>query len=489
MKRVFRIILLLVVLLLVVILVRAFMFKSMQPETWDTPDQVAGIEAAERLAGAIRIPTISYEVDSPVDTASFIAFRQYLSESYPSLHSLITPVIFNEFSLLYKWEGSNTNLKPVVLLAHFDVVPEGDASLWKQPPFSGENDGEFIWGRGTLDDKGSLIQIMEAVEKLIADGFVPARTYYLAFGHDEELSGRLGAATIASYLKSQGVEAEFVADEGMAVTIGMVPMMSQPVALIGTSEKGYLSVRLSATMDGGHSSTPEPENAATVIADAVSKLNSKQLKPRIAGPVDDFISYVGPEMPFYARAIFANKWIFKSLLINIYTSSSSGNALVRTTTAPTILTAGVKDNVIPSTASAVINFRILAGETSEDVIAHITKVVDDPRVEVVTLPGLREPAAVSSVDVYGFRVILKTIRQVYPDAVVAPTMMLASSDSRHYSEVSNNIYRFAPIIVTSDDMARIHGVDERVKIADFLKGVTYYYYLIRNSNDEEMKQE
>lgn len=487
MKKVLRIVLWAIGVLLLVIIIRTFTFSSRQISTWESVVPPVGVEAAERLAGAVRIPTISYQADMPIDSGAFNAFHEYLSETYPAVHELITPLKFNEYSLLYEWKGSNPQLRPVVLMAHMDVVPAGETDLWTREPFSGEIDEEFIWGRGTLDDKGALIQIMEAVEKLIAEGFVPARTFYLAFGHDEELSGKLGAGTIAAWLKDQGVEAEFVADEGMAITVGMVPMMKSPVALIGTSEKGYISVRLSATMDGGHSSTPEKESAVTLIADAVSGLNSRQFKPRISGPVDDFISYVGPEMPFYARVIFANKWIFKPLLLSIYTGSSSGNALVRTTTAPTMLSAGIKDNVIPNSASAVINFRILAGETSEDILAHIRKVVTDDRVVIEILPGLSEPAPVSPTEVYGFNSILKTIRQIYPEAIVAPTIMLASSDSKHFTGVSPNIYRFAPIIVTSDDMARIHGVDERVRTEDFLKGITYYYYLIRNSNDEEME--
>jgi len=487
MKRYFRIALWLIAVLLIVIIVKTFMFRSKQPAVSLPATPPVGIEAAERLAGAIRIPTVSYEIDAPVDTGAFRAFREYLEVTYPSVHRLITPLVFNEFSLLYRWEGSNPALKPVVLMAHFDVVPAGDEELWSREPFGGQIDSEFIWGRGTLDDKGALIQIMEAVEKLISEKFEPARTFYLSFGHDEEISGLLGAKAIAAYLAEQGVEAEFVADEGMAVTVGMVPMMSKPVALIGTSEKGYLSVKLSATLDGGHSSTPEPESALTIIAEAVSAINSRQLKARISGPVDDFIKYVGPEMPFYARAIFANKWIFKPLLINIYTGSSSGNALVRTTTAPTIISAGMKDNVIPNRAEATVNFRVLAGETSEDILDHVRKVVNDERVEIEVLPGLSEPAPVSSSESYGFNSIMKTLRQVYPEAVVAPTMMLASSDSKHFTEVSPDIYRFAPIIVTSEDMARIHGIDERVKIEDFLRGITYYYYLIRNSNDEELQ--
>ncbi|MFO7574938.1 MAG: M20 family peptidase [Bacteroidales bacterium] len=487
MKKVIRIILWALVVLLLVIIIRTFTFSSRQISTWESVVPPVGIEAAERLAAAVRIPTISYEADMPIDSGAFDAFHEYLFETYTAVHELITPLKFNKYSLLYEWKGSNPQLKPVVLMAHMDVVPAGETDLWTRQPFSGEIDDEFIWGRGTLDDKGALIQIMEAVDKLITEGFVPSRTFFLAFGHDEEISGNLGAASIASYLSEQGIEAEFVADEGMAITVGMVPMMKSPVALIGTSEKGYMSVRLSVTMDGGHSSTPEKESAVTLIADAVSRLNEKQLKARISGPVNDFISYVGPEMPFYARVIFANKWLFKPLLLSIYTGSSSGNALVRSTTAPTILSAGIKDNIIPNTASAVINFRILSGETSDDILAHIREVAPDERIAIEILPGLSEPAPVSPTEVYGFRSILKTIRQVYPEAVVSPTIMLASSDSKHFTGVSPNIYRFAPIVVTSDDMVSIHGVDERVRTEDFLRGITWYYYLIRNSNDEEME--
>lgn len=487
MRKIIRVIFWAIAVLLIVIVIKAVTFKSKQISVWQTASPPVGIEAAERLAGAIRIPTVSYEVDMPVDTTAFRELHNYLAKTFPLIHTLMKPLVFNEFSLLYKWPGSNPALKPVVLMAHMDVVPPGDENLWTKPPFSGEIDARYIWGRGTLDDKGALMQIMEAVEKLISEGFVPARTFYLSFGHDEELSGMLGANTIASYLAQQGVIAEYVADEGMALTMGMVPMMSKPVALIGTSEKGYLSVRLSVMMDGGHSSTPGTESALTVIADAVSKLNKKQMKPSVAGPVDDFIRYIGPEMPFYARLIFANKWLFRPLLIKIYTGSSSGNALVRTTTAATVISAGVKDNVIPVTASAVVNFRILAGESSDDVLAHIKKVVNDERVSIEILPGLSEPAAVSPVTTYGFSTMLKTIRQVYPEAVVSPTLMLASSDSKHFEKVSSNIYRFAPMIVTSDDMARIHGIDERVPVENYLRGITYYYYLIRNSNDEQME--
>lgn len=389
---------------------------------------------------------------------------------------------FSCFSLLYTWEGKSTTLKPVILTAHMDVVPAVGIDSWTKPPFSGENDGIFIWGRGTLDDKAEMISILEAVERLLAENYQPERTVYLAFGHDEEINGLRGATVIASALKERGVEAEFVIDEGSFVIVGLVPMISNPVAIIGTSEKGYLSVSIAVEMEGGHSAYPEKETAITVLTKALNSVINNQMDARISEPVNDFIRYIGPEMPFYAKAIFANKWLFNGIILNIYQGSKTSNALVRTTTAPTILKAGIKDNVIPTKAEAVVNFRILPGETSEDLMGHLKTVILDERVKVSMLEGFNEPSFVSPVDVYGFKAILKTIRQVYPDALVAPTLMIAASDSRKYIEVSKNIYNFAPIVVTSEDLARTHGINQRIKIEDFTRGIGFYYLLIKNTN-------
>jgi len=367
-------------------------------------------------------------------------------------------------------------------MAHMDVVPANEADSWTKPPFSGVNDGSYIWGRGTLDDKGEMIMILEAVEKLLKENYRLERTIYLAFGHDEEISGLKGAQVIASTLKSRGVEAEYVLDEGYAVTIGIVPMVSKPVALIGTSEKGYLSVNLTVELPGGHSAYPEKETAITVLTRALNNIVDHQMKADISKPVDDFIRYIGPEMPFYARAIFANKWLFKPVILKIYQGSNTSNALVRTTTAPTIINAGSKENVIPTKAEAVVNFRILPGEFSSDVMEHLKNVISDDRVIISKLEGTSEPAAVSPVDGLGFKTLLKTIRQVYPEAIIAPIMMLAASDSRKYIELTRNIYNFAPIVVTSDDLARTHGLDERIKIEDYNQGIVFYYQLIKNSN-------
>jgi carboxypeptidase PM20D1 len=483
MKKILLVLFWIVCILLIIIILKTVLFTSLQVQTEKVTISAFGKESADHLSEAVKFPTISTSVTSPVDSAVFNRYIDYITKTYPHITDKLTREVFNKFSLLYTWKGKNASLRPVILMAHYDVVPAGDTLLWEKRPFSGENDGKYIWGRGTLDDKAAMISILEAVEKLLSEGYEPERTFYLSFGHDEEIGGMRGAGTIAAALKNRGVEAEYVLDEGMAVTLGIVPMIKTPVALIGTSEKGYMSVKLSVEMAGGHSSTPEKESALIVLNKAIYDLVNNQMKARISGPVNDFIRHIGPEMPFYAKAIFANKWLFKGILLNIYQGSGSGNALVRTTTAPTIMKAGIMENVIPTSADAVVNFRILSGETSDDVLSHITKVVNDKRVRITPFTeGLSEPTAVSSTETSGFLNISSAIRQIYNEAAIAPTIMLGSSDSKHFSGISHNIYKFAPIFVSSADMARIHGLNERTSAQDFTRGICFYYQLIRISN-------
>jgi len=483
MKKFLRLLIWAILMLLIIILIKTLLFKSLQINTENVTGTTFGNESVEHLSEAVKFPTISYSASSPVDTIAFNGYLDFISKTYPLITGKLTREVFNNFSILYAWKGKNPALKPVVLMAHYDVVPAGEVASWEKDPFSGLNDGTYIWGRGTLDDKAAMISILESVEKMLAGGFEPDRTFYLSFGHDEEISGSRGAGTIAKALKERGVEPEFVLDEGMAVTMGMVPMMKKPVALIGTSEKGYLTVKLTVEMSGGHSSTPEKESAVIVLNKAIYDLVNKQMKAKISGPVNDFIRYIGPEMPFHAKAIFANKWLFKSILLSIYEGSASGNALIRTTTAPTIIQAGVKDNMIPTKAEAFINFRILPEETSSDVLSHIEKAINDERVIIEPLAeGISEPAPVSPTGSQGFMNIFTALRQIYPEASVAPTMMLGSSDSKHFSDITKNIYRFAPIIVNSEDMARIHGLNERTNIENFKRGIGFYYQLIKISS-------
>lgn len=482
MKYFFRFLLGLIAVLLIVVIINAMKSKSLQI----TPEPVAlstfSNESVANLSKAISFPTISYDINLPIDTAVFNGYHQFIAKAYPLISAKLKKEVFSGFSLLYTWKGTNEALKPVILMAHMDVVPAGDTTAWEISPFSGENDGTFIWGRGTLDDKASMISILEAVERLLSENYQPERTIYLAFGHDEELIGKRGAQVIASALKARGVEAEYVLDEGLAITLGMVPMIKKPVALIGTSEKGFISVKLSVEMPGGHSSTPEKESAIILLNRAIYRLVNNPMKAHITEPVRDFFKYIGPEMPFYAKAIFTNQWLFNSVILKIYEAKSTSNAQIRTTSAPTILTAGVKDNMIPTHAEAVVNFRILPEESSADVLNYLSALIDDKRVVLTPIvESLNEPAPVSPTEAFGFKTIFTTLRQVYPEAIVAPTMMLGSSDSKYFKEVSKNIYKFAPIIVNSEDMERIHGLNERNRIENFTRGISFYYQLIKNS--------
>jgi carboxypeptidase PM20D1 len=480
MKKVLRVLLGLLIVLILIIVIKTITFRSMQIDVEAVTPPEFGAESVANLSKALTYPTISFEVDLPIDTLAFREFHQFLEESYPLVHATLKKEVFSEFSLLYTWQGRKPDLKPIILMAHMDVVPAPEEEKWEYPPYSGANDGTYIWGRGAIDDKGRLIATLEAVEKLLKENFEPERTIYLAFGHDEEISGLNGARVIANTLAERGVEAEFVLDEGLSITKGIIPMVSKPVASVGVSEKGYLSVILTVEMEGGHSSYPERETSVTVLNQALYKINNKPMKAKISGPVNDFIRYTGPEMPHLPRAIFANQWIFKGLLIKIYEGSNAGNAVIRTVSSPTIVTAGVKDNVIPTKAEAVINFRILPGETSADVFKHLEKVIADERVSISAYGDVQEPSPVSSVNSYGFEIIHTTIKQIFPEVMLNPMLAIGQTDSRHYRNVTANIYRFMPITLLQDDLARMHGLNERISIENYSRAIGFYYQLIKN---------
>ncbi len=468
-----------VLLLTGVLLTKTFLLKSKQFEIGSQPFCAVSDEALQRLSGAIQIETVSYDEEGKTETSSFSRLHKYLDESFPLIRQNLLKEKFNGHALLYRWQGKNESLSPVILMAHQDVVP-ANAADWEKSPFSGENDGAFIWGRGTLDDKGSLMSILEAVELLLQDGFQPEQTIYLAFGNDEEVGGK-GAQLIAQALKQRAITADFILDEGMVITSEMVPMMNEPVALIGTSEKGYLTMELSCQVEGGHSASPQPETAISILSKAITRLTENRLPAQLTRPVVDFIDYLGPEISWPAKIVFANHWLFGGLIKKIYTGTAPGNSLVRTTTAPTVLQAGMKENVLPMHARAVVNFRLLPGETVEGLLAYVERVVDDSRVSLQVKPGAYEAAPVSSINSRGFELIHKTIKMQFPNTVVTPTLMTATSDSRHYRELSPNIFRFAPYHIYPEDMSRIHGINERIAISNYKNMVGFYYLLIRNT--------
>lgn len=437
----------------------------------------------DNFSKALRIKTVSYENKEDFDSIQFKNFSSFLRTTYPLADSILEIKTFNSYSFLYKWEGLDPTLKPIILMAHLDVVPviEENLSDWKHNPFGGEIVNDTIWGRGTIDDKVGVIGIMESVELLLKSSFFPKRSIYISFGHDEELGGIDGAKTIASYMKEEGVEAEFILDEGGSIVQNMIPGIEKDVALIGVAEKGFISLELSIKLEGGHSSMPEKETAIDVLSNAIIKLKHNPFPAIITAPMEGFIENLGPEMPFINRFVFANKSIFKSVISEIFEESASGNALVRTTTSPTIFNSGVKDNIIPQSASATINFRIVPETTIETVVERVKQIIKDDRITITYGEFISEPSKVSSTSSFGYKTINRTISEIFPAALVSPYLVVGGTDSRHFNAISDNIYRFSTIKLNNGNIKSFHGLNERLPLSDFENSIRFYHQLIKNS--------
>ena len=444
---------------------------------------VDAARAAQRLAEALRFQTVSYRNTSRVDQAAFGAFRGFIEETFPKIHSSFRRETVHDGSLLYMWPGRESTRKPIVLMAHQDVVPiaEDTADDWIHPPFGGTIADGYIWGRGALDDKSSLMGILEAVEMLLDEGFTPARTVYLFSGHDEETGGR-GAAAAVDLLKSRGVKPEYVLDEGGAIVVGAVPGLPGPVAAVGVSEKGYLTLELTVECEGGHSSTPPANTAIGILGKAIANLEANPL-PADMTYASQFFEHVGPEMAFLERAVFANLWLTRPLVQRVLSASPSTNAILRTTTAATMFNAGVKENVLPSSALAVVNFRILPGESPATVIEHVKDAIADERVSIVPRGNPHDPSPVSDIRAESYQMLRKTILQVADseDMVVAPYLTLAATDARHFCAICPNVYRFLPFAVEAEELKGIHGVNERISVRNQARMVHFYYQVLRNS--------
>ncbi|HEX9485771.1 MAG TPA: M20 family peptidase [Gemmatimonadales bacterium] len=478
-------VLVLVLALTAVALERAFTFRSRQTQA--SPVAVEPLDTAalaQRLAGALRFKTVSYQDSSQFDAREFQGFHRYLRATFPHLHAALKLEKVNGYGLLYEWTGADPNLPPIVLLAHQDVVPvePGTESRWTEPAFEGRIAGGYVWGRGALDDKGSLVGILEAVEHQVAAGAKPGRTVYLAFGYDEEVGGRRGAARIAELLASRNVHPELVLDEGGALATGLIPGVSAPVALVGIAEKGYVTVALTAQAEGGHSSMPPDETAVGMLAAAITRLEHHQMPRAIRGPTAAMFDYLGPEMSFAPRLVMANRWLFGGVLAREFGATPQGNAMLRTTTAPTVVQAGVKENVLPSSARALVNFRILPGDSVESVVEHVRQVVHDSRISVAPLEETKSnPSAVTRVGGEPFQLLARTIRQVVPEAVVTPWLVVGATDSRYYARLTPNVLRFTGAVIGEDDVRRVHGTDERVGVRAYADAVRIYIQFLKNA--------
>lgn len=452
----------------------------------EKPVTVDSAAAASRLAAAVKLPTISSATDPEASADAFKGLHQHMQASFPKMHAALKRELVGSYGLLYTWPGTDPKAKPIALLAHQDVVPvaPGTEKDWQQPPFGGVIDGGYIWGRGAWDNKGNLFSQLEAVEMLVASGFQPKQTVYLFFGQDEEVSGHRGAEVLAKRFKAENIKVDFILDEGTLIVEGILKGLDKPAALVGMAEKGYLTVMLTATATPGHSSMPPPtarESAIGMMSAALSRLEDKQFPVQIRGVAADMFDAIAPEMNLANRVILSNLWLTKPLVESQLAKSASTAAMLRTTTALTVTTAGERDNVLPGRANAQVNYRILPGDTSDDVIKHTLLAVGEAPIKAEKKEGFSEPSKIARTDAPGYRAIAATIRQLHPDVVVAPSLMLGATDARYFDDVADNVYRFSPVRSGPDDLPRFHGTNERISVANYTEMIQFYYQLLKNA--------
>jgi carboxypeptidase PM20D1 len=451
-----------------------------------TPVRVDAAAAAARLAAAVRFKTIASTSHVDANGAEFNGLHALLQTSFPKAHAALQRERIGQYGLVYTWPGSDPKAPAIGLMAHQDVVPiapgtEGD---WQQAPFSGALRDGFVWGRGAWDDKGNLMSMMEAVELLASSGFKPRQTIYLIFGHDEEIGGLRGAAEIAKLFKQRGVHLQFVLDEGLLITDGVLAGLNQPAALVGVAEKGYLSLLLTASATPGHSSMPPPQAEASAIgmmSAALARIEDHQMPLSVRGLSQEMFETLAPEMSGPNRVFLSNMWLFKPIIEQQLKKGASTNASLRTTTALTVFNAGNADNVLPGRASATVNFRLLPGDSGDAVVAHVADAVKNPSIKIEKAPGMSEASKVAATDAPGFQLISKTLRQLHPDVIVAPGLMIGATDSRHFDGVADNVYKFSPVRAKPEDLKRFHGTNERISIDNYVELIQFYHQLIGNS--------
>ena len=476
------ILLVLVLFLLAYLLFRAMLFGRLpEPVEALEPPAVNADQVAQHLSALLQIQTVSYQERDQVDEAAFDRLQAALRRMYPRLHDSLQREVVNRRALLYTWPGADPALPPVLFMAHQDVVPADPATLdaWTHPPFSGDIADDFVWGRGALDMKSVLVTLCESVEALLELGYQPDRTLYLAFGHDEEIGGQQGAACVADLLAQRGVRLEAVLDEGSALTRGLLPGLQGPVALIGVAEKGHVTLELKVEGRPGHSSTPPPHTAIGVLARAVTRLEANPM-PAHLGMTNLMFQHLGAYLPIGLRLACANTWLFGGAVRSRLEASPQSAALLRTTTAPTVIRGGLKDNILPAQASALVNFRLYPGDSLDDLVAHARRVIHDDAVQIAPLPdGSWEASPVSPVNSPVYHGLSRAIRQLYPAAAVAPYLVLGATDSRYFTPLSAAVYRFSPYYLDAGLLNTIHGIDERIAVPSLAQMVQFYTHLMR----------
>lgn len=441
--------------------------------------------AVDRLSRAVQFPTVSFQDPEDMDHDAFEGFIAFMEEAYPRVHETLERerVGENGYTLLYRWEGRDTSRAPIMLMGHYDVVPieGGTRQEWEQPPFSGRRAGGYVWGRGTLDDKSGTLSAFEAVEYLLGTGYQPEQTIYLAANHDEEIGGHRGAAEVAELLEKREVELNFLVDEGMPVAQEIIQGIESPLAMIGVAEKGSLTLKMEVIREGGHASMPPQQTAIGELSSAVHELKENPMPGRFGDLLQRSFEPVSSELPFVYRMGLANLWLFRPVIESRLSDIPHTNAAMRTTIAPTIFQAGMKTNVLPAHAEAILNFRIHPQDSIGSVLEHVDETIDDPSIEIHRFDGAREASFVSDLNTRSYQRFKRSIWETFGEIPVAPSMFVAATDSRHFHNLTHDIYRFRPIRARPSDRTRLHGTDERLSIDNYMEMIHFQIRLLRNT--------
>jgi carboxypeptidase PM20D1 len=480
-----RVLIVLLVVITALVAVVAYRTATYTPPTGEltSPVELApavhidGATAAKHLAEAVRFRTVSHQDAKDNDWAEWDRLHAWLAATYPAAHAAMTRELVAGHTLVYTWRGADPSLPPIVLLAHHDVVPvtPGTEQDWSHAPFDGAIADGAVWGRGSVDDKGSLIGLFEGIESLVTSGFVPRRTVYVVSGHDEEAGGT-GAHAAAQLLQARDVHAEFVLDEGLAV-ISDFPLLGRPVALIGIAEKGYATLKVTAPATGGHSSAPPPETGVEVLARAVLAITGAAFPLEFKGPAADMVRALAPDAPLLVRVAVANEWLFRPLLVRQIAATDAGAATLHTTIAPTMLRGSPKENVLPQDATAWINYRISPGLTADDVMQRASAATSGLGVKLAWEGPAYDPSPVSSSASNAYRVMAE-LAAGDERTPVAPGLVTATTDSRHMAGLAKDIYRFQPIVASIADLQMIHGTNEHMTLDNLRRTAEFYARLV-----------
>ena len=459
--------------------------------------------ALQRLSKAVTFPTISNQDRDDFDTKAFEDYHKFLEQAYPLVHKNLKKELHGDprpYSLLYTWEGTDPNLEPALFYAHQDVVPvpEDSRDQWKEDPFAGTIKDGYIWGRGVLDDKNQIHGILEAAEMKLKEGWQPSRTLYFVFGQDEEVGGGEGAKKVADALEARGIKRfAYVMDESAPLTPGIFPGIDENSALIGIAQKGFISLELKIEGVGGHSSMPPEESNIGILAEAITKLEAAQFPYRIHPAVRSQYRYMGPELPeeqqpLYAAIAFGKDDEVTDLeqqFIDNMAKNEVTRAMLHTTIATTMFNAGIKDNVLPPTATAVVNFRPMPGDSPEVIIEHVKKAIDDDRITVKDISMSTPATNIAEVGNPAYNMLEKTIRQIWGnDLIVAPFFVVGGSDSKHFQArpFAPDVYTITAIqLENTEEYKGFHGVNERILVKEYAKTIGFFYTIFDNLDELE----